>query len=128
MHILLYILIASLLVAAMTFYYWLTAPQYSEDGTPITTILEATDFPERNMKLAEHQPEYKTLPALYLREPYGQFITCWALTPWQRVRLLRTGKLWASQLTWKDQFQPITFTTDSRDLFIPVRPIDDLVD
>ena len=65
-------------------------------------------FKEANVKMAEHQPEYITLPAFKSTE--GIIITCWRLSFKERIKLLLTGKLWLSNMTFNQPLQPIFLT------------------
>ncbi|ARK08822.1 hypothetical protein A6C57_00045 [Fibrella sp. ES10-3-2-2] len=94
------------------------AEGYRELYQPPTGLLTPVDFPERNVLLGEHQPEYKTLPSLRVGE-YGEVITCWRVTRRQRWILLFTGRLWLSQLTFNKRLQPVKLTIDKQDLFLP---------
>lgn len=61
----------------------------------------------QNLTLAEGQPEYQPLPACYQGMPEGRMTSCWKLSVWERLRLLFTGRLYISQLTFGQPPQPI---------------------
>lgn len=64
-------------------------------------------FPEQTVIIAEHQPEYLPLPAFqFANDPSGRVAFCWALTWKERLRLLFTGKLWHTVLTFHQPLQP----------------------
>lgn len=65
--------------------------------------MKPIEFPEANVKVAEHQPEYQTLPA-YVDEQ--QTISCWHLTWRERFKLLWRGVLWLRQLNFGHPLQP----------------------
>lgn len=58
-----------------------------------------------NAVLAEDQPEYLPLPVCL--EPDGCVTSCWSLTWRERWKLLLTGRLWISSLTFHLPLQPI---------------------
>lgn len=67
------------------------------------------EFPEQMGVLAEDQKEYLPLP--FELNDFGEygthcFITCWRLSWWERFRLLFSGRVWLSQLTFGRSFQP----------------------
>jgi len=54
--------------------------------------MKPVPFKQQNTVYAEGQPEYQPLPAY--RDRYGEAVTCWQLTWWERLRLLFSGHLW----------------------------------
>lgn len=62
------------------------------------------DFPQSNVVYAKDQPEYLPLPAH--RSPDGEVTSCWGLTWRERLRVLRTGRIYFSQLTFNGPLQP----------------------
>lgn len=71
-----------------------------------------TDFPEVNAQMAEEQEEYETLPVCHLGDRSGRLISLWQLTWAERFRLLFTGRLWISMLTYNQPPMPILPHTD----------------
>lgn len=61
-------------------------------------------FKEQNCVFAENQDEYQNLPAF--RADDGQIVCCWKLSIWERMRLLVTGRIWQSILTFNKPLQP----------------------
>jgi hypothetical protein len=57
---------------------------------------------------AKHQPEYIPLPAW--REPDGTVVTRWRATLAERLRILFTGDLWLTMLTFNQPLQPVKLT------------------
>jgi len=72
--------------------------------------MEICNFPECNVIFAKDQPEYRDLPALKLEN--GEVISCWQLSWLERMRLLLTGKIWLSVLTFNQPLQPLLIMTD----------------
>jgi hypothetical protein len=72
------------------------------------------DFPQRNVIYAENQPEYLPLPAYKIPDdPEGRIIFCWKLSFRDRLRVLFTGKLWHSVLTFNHSLQPQVLMAES---------------
>lgn len=68
--------------------------------------MKPVGFLEQNAVLAEHQPQYQPLPVYRELTLPGRVVSCWHLTWRERVRLLVTGRLWLSQLTYGSPLQP----------------------
>jgi hypothetical protein len=65
-----------------------------------------TEFKEATCVYAEDQPEYLPLPVH--RTAKGAITACWKLGLWERLRLLFTGRLWLSVLTFNGPLQPLS--------------------
>lgn len=64
-------------------------------------------FPEQTVIIAEHQQEYAPLPAFqFAHDPTGRVTCCWKLSFRERLKLLFTGKLWHTILTFHQPMQP----------------------
>ena len=75
-------------------------------------------FKEQNVTYAENQPEYMPLPAFKSNTPEGEVVSCWQLSFTERLRILFTGKLWVSLLTFNKPLTPSYFTTKKSELII----------
>ena len=69
------------------------------------------EFPEQNIVFAKDQPEYLPLPAFRNDSPQGEVISCWELSLTERLRILFTGKLWVSLMSFNKPLTPSFFTT-----------------
>ena len=67
--------------------------------------MKPIEFKEQNFTYAKDQPEYIPLPVLKTEE--GQVISCWNLSIMERIKLLFSGKLWLSVLTFNNPLQPV---------------------
>jgi hypothetical protein len=74
-------------------------------------------FPEQNRIFAENQPEYQPLPAHIVNEPGGRVISCWKLSFRERLKILITGKMWSSLMSFNKPLTPSLFSVDKRDFF-----------
>jgi hypothetical protein len=63
------------------------------------------EFKGVNLRVAESQDEYQTLPAKLLSDDEGTLVSCWGLNFWERLQVLFTGRLWVVQASF---FKPIT--------------------
>lgn len=64
------------------------------------------EFPEQTVIIAKDQPEYLPFPAYQHGDNQGTITCCWKLNFWHRVKLLFTGKIWHSVLTFHQPLQP----------------------
>ena len=79
--------------------------------------MKPVKFKEQNCTFAENQYEYLPLPAHKIKEREGRIISCWKLSFIERMRLLITGKLWVSLMSFNKPLTPSYFTTKKSDLF-----------
>jgi len=59
---------------------------------------------------AKDQPQYLPLPALRFLD--GVVVTRWVLSWKERLRVLLTGSVYLSQLTFNSPLQPVKLSTD----------------
>ena len=69
--------------------------------------MKAIEFPEQTTVYAKEQPQYRPLPSWRGPGPEHLVVTCWQLSWTERVKLLGTGKIWWSQLTFGDPLQTV---------------------
>lgn len=74
-------------------------------------------FKEHNIIFAKDQPEYQPLPALKLDTPEGEVITCWKLSWKERLRVLITGEIWLSLLSFNKPLTPSFMSTKKEEVF-----------
>lgn len=77
-------------------------------------------FDYRNCVYAEDQPEYLPLPAHKMDD--GTVISCWKLTDEEIQELIKTKKLYISQLTFNEPLQPILPQVESPFKFVEKLP------
>lgn len=70
--------------------------------------MKAIEFPEVNVRIAENQPEYETLP-VYVdpEDPSTPTTMCIELEPEEIKQVIDTGRIWLSTLTFRQPFHPI---------------------
>ena len=74
------------------------------------------DFPGVNKYIGKDQPEYQTLPAIYLADNVGTVITCWELSVEEIEELIRTRKIYISIWTGNEPLSPMKPSTDLSEL------------
>ncbi len=73
--------------------------------------MKPIEFAEQTCIYAKDQPEYMPLPVHKTTE--GECTSCWALTLRERLKLLFTGRIYWTQLTFNHALQPIRPSIDS---------------
>lgn len=68
-------------------------------------------FPGHNCVFAKDQPEYLPLPVF--KTENGTVVSCWQLTLKERLKILFTGKMWFTMLTFNKPLQPQRPSVDS---------------
>ena len=74
-------------------------------------------FKEQNCTFAENQPEYLPLPAF--KDENGVVICCWKLSFRERIKILFTGNMWLSLLSFNKPLTPHRIAVDKSDMFLP---------
>lgn len=77
--------------------------------------MEAQDFKEVTVRIAEKQPEYQTLPAHY-NENEGSLTFCFELNEKEIEQVQKTGKIWIKQITFGGDMNPIAPSCLKEDL------------
>lgn len=68
--------------------------------------MKSIEFEEANIRIAEDQPEYETLPAHY-NQTEGSMTFCFELDPDELEQVGKTGRIYIKQLTFGNALQPI---------------------
>lgn len=75
--------------------------------------MKAVEFPEVNIRIAEKQPEYETLPAHVSEDSQGIVTSCFELSDEEIAEIVKTRKLWHQQLAFHQPMQPIVLITQN---------------
>lgn len=97
--------------------------------------MKAIPFPQMNLKLAEDQPEYDTLPVFVdykeaivqipehrrddpkqmyeTRQVAMSAVACFELTDEEVAQIVKTKKLWYRQMIFGNKFQPMNIFVDN---------------
>ena len=70
------------------------------------------EFPEQNLVIGKDQEEVLDLPVFAHNNYEGRVIACWHLTLRERIKLLFTGKIWHSVLTFGQPMLPQLLSVD----------------
>lgn len=76
--------------------------------------MKAIKFPECNVDYAKDQKIYFTLPAF--KDEDGVVVTCWKMSWIERLKVLFTGKVWKTQLTFNKPLQPMNMFVSKKDV------------
>lgn len=68
--------------------------------------MKPVEFPEQTVVFAKDQPEYIPLPAHIAPGRDVAVTSCWQLTWRERLRMLRTGRVYFTALTFGSPLQP----------------------
>jgi len=68
--------------------------------------MKSVEFKEVNVRIAEDQPEYETLPAFHNKDE-GSITFCFELDPDELEQVGKTGRIFIKQLTFNNPMQPI---------------------
>lgn len=69
--------------------------------------MEPIKFKESNAVAAKNQPPYIPLPMWRKKDdPEGRIVCCWEATWKERIRILFTGRLYLSMLTFNKPITP----------------------
>ena len=78
--------------------------------------MDIKEFPEVNVRIAENQPEYITLPVhKKFDSPHGEIVSCWKLSFKERIKILFTGIMWHSLWTFNESVQPQMMSVHKKD-------------
>lgn len=69
--------------------------------------MKLIEFKEQTVIIAKDQPEYTPLPAYQHRDQPDTITFCWKLSLIERLKVLLTGKVWHSVLTFNQSLQPV---------------------
>ena len=70
-------------------------------------------FKQQNVVIAKDQPQYQPIPAHFVEgDPSGSVIFCWQLTDEEKQRIIETGVIWHSSMTFGHAFQPQLLSTE----------------
>lgn len=79
--------------------------------------MKPIQFKHQNTIIAKNQPEYLQLPALILDTPEGEIISCWHLSFKERCKLLFTGRVWLSLMSFNEPLTPSFLSVNRKDVY-----------
>lgn len=75
-------------------------------------------FKHCNVTFAKDQHEYMPLPTLRINSPEGQVISCWKMSLRERIKVLFTGKVWLSLMSFNKPLTPSYMSVNRKDVYI----------
>lgn len=80
--------------------------------------MKPVSFKYQNVVFAKEQQEYQPLPALKIDSPEGEIVSCWGLSFRERIRVLFTGRIWVSLMSFNRPLTPSYLSTRRKEVFI----------
>lgn len=77
--------------------------------------MKPIEFKGQNTVYAKDQPEYQPLPALKADD--GQVISCWKLSFRERIKILLTGRMWLSLMSFNKPLTPSFMSVNRDEMF-----------
>lgn len=74
-------------------------------------------FKDQNTEYAKDQEEYETLPVLKLDTLEGEVVSCWNLSFKERMKVLITGKIWLSLMSFNRPLTPSFMSVNRKDVY-----------
>ena len=75
--------------------------------------MKPIEFKQCNVKVAEKQDQYGTLPAHHSGDIEGTVTSCWELTPEEIEQVKESGRIYLQQLTFNEDLQPVMLHTQN---------------
>lgn len=79
--------------------------------------MKAVEFKHQNIVFAKDQPEYIPLPALKIDSTEGYVISCWKMTFIERIKVLFTGKVWLSLMSFNKPLTPSSLSVNRKEIY-----------
>jgi hypothetical protein len=79
--------------------------------------MKPVEFKHQNTVFAKDQPEYQPLPALKIDGPEGHVVSCWKMSFRERIKVLITGKVWLSLMSFNHPLTPSYLAVDRKEVY-----------
>ena len=79
--------------------------------------MKPIEFKHQNVVFAKDQPEYQPLPALKIDSQQGEVVCCWKMSVKERLKVLFTGKVWVSLMTFNKPLTPSYISVNRKDVY-----------
>lgn len=81
--------------------------------------MKPTSFSFQNTIFAKDQPEYIPLPAWKNKiGDRGEVVSCWKLNPWERIKIIFTGRVWLLVCTMNNPLYPVIVSVNRDDVVV----------
>lgn len=79
--------------------------------------MKPVEFKHQNIVFAKDQPEYQPLPALRIDSPNGEVVSCWKLTFKERIKIIFTGRVWLSLMSFNKPLTPSYLAVNRKEVY-----------
>lgn len=79
--------------------------------------MKPIEFKHQNTVYAKDQPEYQPLPALKIEGPEGHVVSCWKMTFLERLKVLFTGRVWLSLMSFNKPLTPSYMAVNRKEVY-----------
>lgn len=79
--------------------------------------MKPVEFKHQNVVFAKDQPEYQPLPALRIESPTGEVVSCWKLSFKERVKIVFTGRVWLSLMSFNKPLTPSFLAVNRKEVY-----------
>ena len=79
--------------------------------------MKPIEFKHQNIVFAKDQPEYQPLPALKIDSPEGEVISCWKMSFKERVKIVFTGRVWLSLMSFNGPLTPSFLAVNRKEVY-----------
>ena len=79
--------------------------------------MKPIEFKQQNVIFAKDQAEYQPLPALRITSLKGEVISCWGLSFKERIKVLFTGKIWMSLMSFNKPLTPSYLSVNRKEVY-----------
>ena len=79
--------------------------------------MQPVKFKHQNVVFSGDQPEYGSLPALRIEGTEGYVVSCWEMSLKERVKVLFTGKVWLSLMSFNKPLTPSYMSVNRKDVY-----------
>lgn len=79
--------------------------------------MEAVEFKHQNVVFAKDQSPYRPLPALKMDGPEGYVVSCWKMSLKERIKVLFTGRVWLSLMSFNGPLTPSFMSVNRKDVY-----------
>lgn len=79
--------------------------------------MKPVEFKHQNIVFAKDQPEYQPLPALRIDSLEGEVVSCWKLSFKERVKIIFTGRVWLSLMSFNKPLTPSYLAVNRKEVY-----------
>lgn len=79
--------------------------------------MKAVKFKHQNAVFAKDKSEYQPLPALKIDSPEGEVISCWKLSLKERIKIVFTGRVWLSIMSFNEPLSPSFMAVNRKEVY-----------